>query len=136
MDGKWDISAAEAAAQKDPSRRDHFAYGVGRRICPGLTVAENSLFLLVSRVFWGFNISRDVDEQGKEVDVDINAYAAGGLAKPAVFKAKIEPRSRKHAEIMEREWKECGTTLGTLGDVDKRQLEELDRMYNELYGSA
>lgn len=134
MDEKWDISAAEAAAQKDPTRRDHFAYGVGRRICPGIHVAENSLFLLVSRVLWGFNITNEIVD-GKKVEVDVNRYAGGGLAKPDLFKAKIEPRSEKHKEIMMKEWKGSESVLGTLGDVDKRDLGELDRMYSEIFPS-
>jgi hypothetical protein len=135
MDGNWDLSAAEAAAQKDPARRDHFAYGVGRRICPGLHVAEGSLFLLVSRVLWGFEIGKEVDEMGGKIEVDLNAYAGGGLAKPFPFKARIVPRSEARAEIMRREWGQGTSVLGTLGDVDKKQLDDLDRMYNEIYGS-
>ena len=135
MDGNWELSAAEAAAQKDPARRDHFAYGMGRRICPGLHVAENSLFLLVSRVLWGFEIGNEVDEMGRKVAVDVNAYAGGGLAKPFPFKTRIVPRSEAHAEIMRREGGQCTSVLGTLGDVDKKQLDGLDRMYDEIYGS-
>jgi hypothetical protein len=134
MHEKWDISAAEAAAQKDPERRDHFAYGVGRRICPGIHVAENSLFLLVSRVLWGFNVSNEIVD-GKKVDVDVTKYAGGGLAKPELFKARIEPRSERHREIMLREWEGCESVLGTLGDVDKREVDVLDRMYNEIYST-
>jgi len=135
MDGNWEFSAAEAAAQKDPAKRDHFAYGVGRRICPGIHVAENSLFLLVSRVLWGFNIGKEVDEMGMEIDVDVNAYAGGGLAKPFPFKATIVPRSELHEEIMRRDWSQCTTVLGTLGDVDQKQMDDLDRMYTDIYGS-
>jgi cytochrome P450 len=132
MSGAWDISAAEAAAQKDPARRDHFAYGVGRRICPGIHVAENSLFLLVSRVLWGFSIGNEV-ENGRKVEVDVERYAGGGLAKPEIFKARIEPRSQRHREVMLREWEGCESILGTLGEVDKKDLDELDRMYKEIY---
>jgi Cytochrome P450 len=134
LDAKWDISAAEAAAQKDAARRDHFAYGVGRRICPGIHVAENSLFLLVSRVFWGFDVGFDVDGEGRRVEIDVDAYAGGGLHKPDVFRARITPRSETHAEVMRREWDAVKSPLGTLGDVDKERLEDLDRMYNEIYG--
>jgi hypothetical protein len=133
LDPKWNISAAEAAAQRDPERRDHFAYGVGRRICPGIYVAENSLFLLISRVLWGFDIGYDYDENGKKIGVDLNKYAGGGLSKPMPFKARITPRSQRHADIIQREWGSIGSNLGTLGDVDKRQLDELDRMYNEIF---
>ena len=135
MSEEWNLSAAEAATQKDPGRRDHFAYGVGRRICPGIHVAENSLFLLVSRVLWGFNIGNEI-EDGRKVDVDIDRYAGGGLAKPEVFKARIEPRSARHREIMLREWEDCESVLGTLGEVDKQDLDELDRMHNEIYAGC
>jgi len=135
MDPKWNMSAAESAAQRDPERRDHFAYGVGRRICPGIYVAENSLFLLVSRVLWGFDIGYDYDANGNKIEVDLNAYAAGGLSKPMPFKARITPRSAAHVEVMRREWENTETKLGTLGDVDKSQLDALDRMYNEIFPS-
>ena len=135
MNGNWEFSAAEAAAQKDPTKRDHFAYGVGRRICPGIHVAETTLFLLVSRVLWMFNI-RKVDEMGREIDVDVNAYAGGGLAKPSPFKARIVPRSESHAEILRQDWSQCTTViLGTLGDVDQKQMDDLDRIYTDIYGS-
>lgn len=135
MDGNWEFSAAEAAAQKDPGKRDHFAYGVGRRICPGIHVAENSLFLLVSRVLWGFDIKKEVDEMGREIEVDVNAYAGGGLAKPFPFQARIVPRSEMHAEIIKREWSQCTSVLGTLGNVDQKQMDDLDGMYNDIYRS-
>ena len=66
---------------------------------------------------------------GRRVEVDLHAYAGGGLHKPLPFKARIVPRSEKHKEIMRREWEGCSTGLGTLRDVDKGQLDELDRMY-------
>jgi hypothetical protein len=91
------------------------------------------LFLLVSRLLWGFRVECEVEE-GREVSVDVDAYASGELAKPDPFRARIEPRSEVHVEVMRREWDCCESGLGTLGDVDKRQLEDLDRMYNEIYG--
>ena len=38
--------------------------------------------------------------------------------------------------MMRREWEDAENTegkLSTLGDVDKKQVDELDRMYNEIY---
>lgn len=35
----------------------HFAFGVGRRACPGSLVANASLYIVVSRVLWGFDIA-------------------------------------------------------------------------------
>jgi cytochrome P450 len=40
-----------AAVQK------HFAFGVGRRACPGLQVANSSLYIVISRILWAFDIN-------------------------------------------------------------------------------
>ncbi|CZR59874.1 related to O-methylsterigmatocystin oxidoreductase [Phialocephala subalpina] len=40
----------------DPSKRDHFAFGAGRRVCPGMHVAERSLGVSIMRILWAFDI--------------------------------------------------------------------------------
>lgn len=40
----------------DVSKRDHFAFGAGRRICPGYHVAERSLAVAIMRILWAFEI--------------------------------------------------------------------------------
>ncbi|KAL2847078.1 cytochrome P450 [Aspergillus pseudodeflectus] len=40
----------------DVTKRDHFAFGAGRRICPGYHVAERSLAIAVMRILWAFEI--------------------------------------------------------------------------------
>ena len=35
----------------------HYAFGVGRRACPGLQVANSSLYIVISRILWGFDIT-------------------------------------------------------------------------------
>ena len=34
----------------------HYAFGAGRRECPGKHVADSSLFIVISRLLWSFNI--------------------------------------------------------------------------------
>ncbi|KAG1745462.1 cytochrome P450, partial [Suillus paluster] len=36
-----------------------FIYGFGRRICPGLHVANRSLFITTALIFWAFQLSLD-----------------------------------------------------------------------------
>ena len=50
------LDAAASAVQLDYLQRDHFNYGFGRRLCPGIHVAEQSLFIVVCRVLWAFDI--------------------------------------------------------------------------------
>lgn len=40
----------------DPTKRDHFAFGAGRRTCPGVHVAERSLALAMMRIVWAFDV--------------------------------------------------------------------------------
>ena len=65
---KGDHQTAAASAQStDYRERDHFHYGFGRRLCPGLHVAEASLFIVISRILWGFHIR---PKPGHVLDMD------------------------------------------------------------------
>jgi hypothetical protein len=39
-------------------QRDHFHYGFGRRLCQGIHLAEDSLFIATSRILWAFDIKQ------------------------------------------------------------------------------
>lgn len=70
----YDLSAPAYANMADPEKRDHFAYGAGRRICAGMPVAEPTLFFLAARLLWGFNIMQKKDETGNLIPIDTLAY--------------------------------------------------------------
>lgn len=40
----------------DATKRDHFAFGAGRRVCPGMNVAERSLGVAMMRILWAFDV--------------------------------------------------------------------------------
>ncbi|KAJ4470435.1 cytochrome P450 [Lentinula aciculospora] len=43
----------------------HFTYGFGKRICVGRHVANNTLFIQIAFILWAFNITPELDENGK-----------------------------------------------------------------------
>lgn len=45
------LTEAESMAQPDANLRDHFTFGAGRRNCPGVHIAHNSLFINIARLF-------------------------------------------------------------------------------------
>ncbi|KAL3476681.1 cytochrome P450 [Aspergillus californicus] len=100
-------SLGDSAANPDGAKRDNFTFGAGRRICPGIHVAERSLFLGMSRILWAFNIEPAIDEKGKPIIPDANRLTQGFVCMPEEFPAKITPRSKDRAEIVVREWKEA-----------------------------
>jgi Cytochrome P450 len=66
------LSAAEEANHADPYQRSNFGFGGGRRICPGMHVAERSMFINIARTLWGFNINFKRDSDGKIIPVDFS----------------------------------------------------------------
>jgi hypothetical protein len=93
----------------DPNKRDHVSYGAGRRICPGMHLAEKSLYLNISRILWGFNIrKRRVD--GKEVDSN-DKMVPGWMTIPQPFECDITIRSPKHAQLIEEIWTKAKSEL-------------------------
>lgn len=100
-------SLGDAAVNADPSKRDTFTFGAGRRICPGIHVAERSLFLGMSRILWAFNIEPALDDQGKPIIPDPDRLTQGFVCMPEEFPARITPRSKERAEMVAREWEEA-----------------------------
>lgn len=99
------LSTAEAVNAANPEERDHFTYGAGRRICTGLHVAQNSLFINMARTVWAFNLHKYKDpETGKVEEPDVSA-ASGFLCVPTRFRMFFEPRSPEKAKMIEEEWK-------------------------------
>jgi hypothetical protein len=66
------LSAGEEASLADPYQRSHFGFGGGRRICPGIHVAERSMFINIARTLWGFNIDFKKDANGEKIPVDFS----------------------------------------------------------------
>ncbi|KAF8512831.1 hypothetical protein BU17DRAFT_69025 [Hysterangium stoloniferum] len=52
--------------------------GIGRRICPGRYMAENTVFIAVASILKVFEISKPLDEHGKGIDIS-NAYTTGAM---------------------------------------------------------
>ena len=79
------LTAGEYAALADVDARDHFSFGGGRRICPGLHIAERSVFINLARLLWGFNIEHAKDEEGNIIPVDAST---DGMLPGAMSNAK------------------------------------------------
>ncbi|TPX10394.1 uncharacterized protein E0L32_008613 [Thyridium curvatum] len=96
------VRAIESAAQADPALRDHFTFGSGRRICPGMQVADRSLFMVISRMLWAFDI------QGLDNEViDNDAMTSGLVAGPIPYKSNCVLRDEKRGQLITETWKEA-----------------------------
>ncbi|KAF2735560.1 cytochrome P450 [Polyplosphaeria fusca] len=97
-------SAVQSSLDPDPSQRDHFSFGAGRRICQGMHIAERALFLVMTGLLWAFNIEAAEDEKGNKIMPDPLDIEEGFLAKPRYFPARFVPRSREKAEAVRVGW--------------------------------
>ncbi|KAJ5584759.1 cytochrome P450 [Penicillium hispanicum] len=114
-------STRESALSPDVTERDHFLFGSGRRLCAGMDIAENSLFLSMARIPWTFNISKAVDNAGNEITPDPDNIVGGLAAMPAQFPAQIVPRSEQRAKAVQKEW-----------DVAQENLKGEDGQWNRV----
>jgi len=115
-------SLSESAANPDVSKRDQFTFGAGRRICPGIHVAERSLFLGMSRMISAFDFTpAKHPETGESIMPDQERLTQGFVCMPEEFQVKITPRSTKKAELVRQEWEEAERTL--LDPLTKQWIE-------------
>ncbi|KAH6955729.1 cytochrome P450 [Ilyonectria sp. MPI-CAGE-AT-0026] len=99
----FSLTTAEGINANDVTQRDHFGYGAGRRICPGIHVAQNSLFINMARVAWAFNITKARDSTNNIIEPATD-WLPGLFSTPVKFKANLQPRSPKHAKIIRDSW--------------------------------
>lgn len=100
--------ANDYAGSPEWDNRDHYNYGAGRRICPGVHLAERNMWRIAAKLLWAFEFAEPVDpESGKVVHLDPHAYNPGILQAPLPFNVRITPRSKAHIETIRRELAEA-----------------------------
>ncbi|KAK3054884.1 hypothetical protein LTR09_004042 [Extremus antarcticus] len=97
----------DSASNPDCTKRDQFTFGAGRRICPGMHVAERSLYLGIARLLWAFDITPSKDDNGQPIIPDQEKLTQGFVCMPEEFPATITPRSKERADRVRREWKQA-----------------------------
>lgn len=102
----------DAASNPDPTKRDHFSFGAGRRRCQGMHIADRSLFLALARIVWAFDLKRAVDPVTKqEVVPDKDDLVDGVMSLPKPFPANIVPRNSAKADSVRQAWAEVSKVL-------------------------
>lgn len=86
--------ANDYAGSGDWGNRDHWGYGAGRRICPGIHLAERNMWRIIAKLIWAFKFSEPIDpETGEAVPLDTEDYTEGHLVAPNPFNVRIIPRN-------------------------------------------
>ncbi|THV00190.1 cytochrome P450 [Dendrothele bispora CBS 962.96] len=79
---------------QDAKQHGHNTFGFGKRICIGLNMANQSLFINMASILWAFNISNAETLNGQPItSFERNFVKDDGItAQPMPFKCKISPR--------------------------------------------
>ncbi|KAI0335310.1 cytochrome P450 [Cubamyces sp. BRFM 1775] len=89
-DGKWNHSLP------DPS---DYAFGFGRRACPGRHFALASIYIYIASVLHIFNITPKLDDGGNPVEIKPDMIS-GVVTYPAKFQCDIRPRSKEAESLI------------------------------------
>ncbi|KAI9688982.1 MAG: hypothetical protein M1822_000719 [Bathelium mastoideum] len=104
-------SSAEYAASADPCKRDHFTFGAGRRICPGIRLAENTLNIAAANLLWAFELRPPlvIGEDGMKregvMDLSDDAFeTSAAFRPPKPYRVRFVPRSESKAKMLTAQW--------------------------------
>ncbi|KAI6360389.1 hypothetical protein MCOR25_006758 [Pyricularia grisea] len=86
------------APRSEPDPEDH-AFGYGRRVCPGRFLADESLFIIISRMLAVFDMNKARDADGNVIEPAIGG-TRGLIDKPVKFAFDIKPRSDRAVELV------------------------------------
>ncbi|MBW0478080.1 hypothetical protein O181_017795 [Austropuccinia psidii MF-1] len=89
------------------SQRGHHSFGFGRRVCPGLHIAEKSLFIAFTRILWTCSITATGP-------LDPDAFSSGFSCRPLAFPVDIKPRGDWVKEIIEQAVEDNGFDAFTI----------------------
>ncbi|KAH8742573.1 cytochrome P450, partial [Diaporthe sp. PMI_573] len=96
------LTSQQSANLPDPTKRDHFSFGAGRRICPGLHVAERSLGVAIMRILWAFDIGIAPPAKLPLNPSDYRGFMPGN---PGVdLPVTLTVRSEKKRQIIDAYW--------------------------------
>jgi cytochrome P450 len=82
--------------ERDP--RD-LCFGFGRRICPGLNLADASVFISSAMSLAVFDITKSVDSSGRVIEPKVES-TDGTISHPKPFQCTIRPRSSRAAALI------------------------------------
>jgi cytochrome P450 len=96
----------ELEGEDFPGKYKHSTFGWGRRQCAGADLAVTSMWILIGKLCWAYEI---LPVEGEVYDAD--AFVAGFVLRPKPFSLQIKIRSEAHRRVLEREMKEAGEYL-------------------------
>ncbi|KAJ7644765.1 cytochrome P450 oxidoreductase [Roridomyces roridus] len=78
-----------------------YTFGFGRRRCPGIEVAESTVYIVLATCLSVFRVSGGKDEKGNELPPPKEEFQSGAVSHPKPFKCVVEPRSAEAVNLLQ-----------------------------------
>ncbi|RGP60863.1 cytochrome p450 [Fusarium sporotrichioides] len=102
MDKDESISEKDdAAANAKLKDLPQTGFGFGRRVCTGRNIARNSLFIILSRLLWAFNVECAVTSAGESLTLDDLECTEGFATAPQHYNLKLKLRDDKARQLID-----------------------------------
>ena len=75
-------------------------FGFGRRICPGLYVANQSIFIVLARLLWAFDIVPATGADGRPILPPDDDFVGGLIIRPVPFPCAFKTRGKAVEELI------------------------------------
>ncbi|KAI1332305.1 cytochrome P450 [Xylariaceae sp. FL0255] len=95
----------------DGLRRPVWAFGAGRRLCPGRDMAQESMLMTMAKLVWCFDM-----EGTSDLDTSISGFRDGIMTSPKPFKCKFHVRGDVRKQAIQREWEKADSYLKQFED--------------------
>ncbi|KPA38703.1 cytochrome p450 [Fusarium langsethiae] len=89
-------------------------FGFGRRVCTGRNIARNSLFIILARLLWAYDVEGAVTNKGEDLSLDDLECSEGFVTAPQHYNLKFKLRDAKAGQLI--------AAIGDTWDVDHSQL--------------
>ncbi|KAG8949053.1 hypothetical protein FRC03_000487 [Tulasnella sp. 419] len=106
-------------------RWEGLMFGAGRRRCPASQISYDLLGHISASIFWAFELSPPLDEQGREKKLDPWAFECALTNNLHPFKLTIKPRSRRHMQVVKHNYAAATSTF----EPFELELAEEDKVY-------
>ncbi|KAJ6450900.1 cytochrome P450 [Mycena sanguinolenta] len=77
-----------------------FAFGYGRRVCPGRQISDSTLWITIVTMLYVFDIRKAIGPDGQPIEPDLVLANSTANSFPKPFVCDFIPRSAQHLEIL------------------------------------
>ncbi|KAG6868219.1 hypothetical protein C0993_006082 [Termitomyces sp. T159_Od127] len=94
-----DIFKPERFLDNPDSKSYKMAFGYGRRMCPGMHIALQGIYIAISRLLWAFEIL-PISENGKVYMPAADDFTGGLVSRPANLKYRLVLRHKGMLDLI------------------------------------